>query len=350
MRPSKAPATPGARDELPSISLEVAAEAAVWMARLHGPDRSRSMERECLAWQARSAAHRLAFERCTDTWQEVAGVQVSRAHAAPGRGSRSGARYRGSGRRHVLAVAALSLLAASAVGLWPDDSYSTGVGEQRLIVLADGSRVTLNTSTTVRVKMTKGLRALTVERGEALFEVAKDPARPFVVSVCDAKVVATGTAFVVRATAPMERGEDVFGVTLIEGRVIVQPSGGVAQSALNRPIAMTPGARLRVGWAAGERGASASIGARLDRPPIESLLAWKRGFVVLDDVSLTAAVAEMNRYSRAQIVLGDSDALAAMRVSGAFSAGDNEAFARAVAKLYGLVVRAGDGMLELAAR
>ncbi|HEU6454889.1 MAG TPA: iron dicitrate transport regulator FecR, partial [Roseateles sp.] len=181
-----------------------------------------------------------------------------------------------------------------------------------------------------------------------LFEVAKDAGRPFVVSVADADVVATGTAFLVRASSQAAPGEDAFGVTLLEGQVIVRPTGDVVQSALNSPVVMTPGERLRVGQATGERGHTATTGARVDRPQIDALLAWKRGFVVLDDVALAAAVADMNRYSRVQIVLDDAEALAAMRVSGAFRVGDNEVFARAVATLHGLVVRPRDGGLELA--
>jgi ferric-dicitrate binding protein FerR (iron transport regulator) len=56
------------------VTPEIAVVAAVWIARLHGPDRSSQMERECLTWRERSEAHRVAFERCTDTWQDVAGV------------------------------------------------------------------------------------------------------------------------------------------------------------------------------------------------------------------------------------------------------------------------------------
>ncbi len=58
-----------------TMSPRIAAEAAVWIARLHGPDRSPQLERECLAWQAISPQHRLAFERCTDTWLDAAGLQ-----------------------------------------------------------------------------------------------------------------------------------------------------------------------------------------------------------------------------------------------------------------------------------
>lgn len=67
------------------VTRQIASEAAVWVARLHGPDRSPRMERECIAWQAKSGAHRLAFEKTTDIWQDVARVTVSDALAATSR-------------------------------------------------------------------------------------------------------------------------------------------------------------------------------------------------------------------------------------------------------------------------
>lgn len=347
MQPLDASGTPAACDKPLHVTQEILAEAAVWLARLHGPGRSQAMQRECLDWQARSAAHRLAFECCTDTWQEVAGVQRAQISASSAEVQALSAAGGRKGRRTVLVFAALGCAVALAVSLRHNDAYSTGVGEQRLIVLADGSRMTLNTSTDVRTKLTDTLRAVTVERGEALFEVAKDPSRPFVVSVSDARVVATGTAFLVRST-PLERTGGGFGVTLLEGQVIVQRLGGAVQSALTDTVVMTPGDRLRVGQASVENRRPAAAGAHVDRPSLDEVLAWKRGVAVLNDVSLADAIAEMNRYSRVQISLGDSDVLRALRVSGAFHTGDNEAFAQAVAALHGLVVRRRDGGLELA--
>jgi transmembrane sensor len=308
------------------------------------------MERECLAWQARSAAHRLAFERCTDTWQDVAGVQRAHIPTSPTEGQVRSANGSGKVWRRALAVAALGCAAVFALSFWPNDTYSTGVGEQRLIVLADGSRVTLNTATYVQVKLTGALRAVMVERGEALFEVAKDASRPFVVSVSDVQVVATGTAFLVRATPPATMSGDAFDVTLLEGQVIVQRSGAAVQSALDSTVVMTPGDRLQVSQATRENGRAAPTGARLDRPVLDQLLAWQRGVAVLDNVSLPDAVADMNRYSGVPIRLADSEALKTLRVSGVFRTNDNEAFAQAVAALHGLVVRQRDGGLELASK
>jgi len=349
VQPLDASGTQGASDK-PFVTRETLAEAAVWVARLHGPDRSRAMELECLAWQALSSAHRLAFERCTDTWQEAAGLsraQIQSAASEPPRRAGSGG---GSAGRLALAVAMLCFVVVSAVSLWPGHAYSTGVGEQRTILLADGSRMTLNTSTEVRVKLTDALRAVTVKRGEALFEVEKDARRPFVVSVSDAKVVATGTAFLVRSTPPARPIGDAFDVTLLEGQVIVERASGAVQSSLASAVVMMPGQRLRVSQAVEPGQAAVPAGARLDRPELDTVLAWKRGVAVLDNVTLEEAVAEMNRYSHVPIRLGDTAAMKALRVSGVYRAGDNEAFASALASLHGLVVRPSNGGLELAAK
>ncbi|MDP3082679.1 MAG: DUF4880 domain-containing protein, partial [Rubrivivax sp.] len=90
-RQHTAEAGAGPADAPPVVTRDIAAEAAVWVARLHGPSRSRAMERECLAWQARSPAHRHAFERCTETWMDVPSVTVAGAYAAAGPAALAGA-------------------------------------------------------------------------------------------------------------------------------------------------------------------------------------------------------------------------------------------------------------------
>lgn len=313
----------------------------MWLARLHGPDRSREMERDCLAWQAQSAMHRHAFERCTDTWQEVAGVRRGAPQAPPVAAMRLPTWSGGPSRRAVLGLASMGCIAALGWVLCDSGLYSTGVGEQRAITLADGSRVTLNTSTRVRVQLTDATRAVVVEHGEALFEVAKDVARPFVVTVSYAQVFATGTAFLVRRPASTDEGGEAFGVTLLEGQVIVQSAGGGAPS---HPVTLAPGQRLRVSRAVRS---AAAMHADVDQPRLDQLMAWRSGFVLLDDVTLDAAVAEMNRYSTEQIKLIGPQALMALRVSGAFRAGDSKTFARAVAKLHGLVAQERAGGIVL---
>ena len=223
MQPQGASKPGAAREVLPSVTPEIASEAAVWVARLHGPDRTKSMERECLAWQARSAAHRLAFERCTDTWQDVAGLTLSTYATAARLQMPDRPEARSNTRRAALSSAVVASAALLAWRPWAHDKvYDTGIGEQRVVVLVDGTRMTLNTATSVSVSLTKTRRSVSVLHGEALFEVAKDPDRPFLVQVADASVVATGTSFLVRSTSDGNINADAFGVTLIEGQVIVQ--------------------------------------------------------------------------------------------------------------------------------
>lgn len=325
------------------VSRDIAAEAAVWVARLHGPDRSRAMEQECQTWQRSSAAHRLAFERCTDVWQTVPGITVSTYARAT-----TGAPPARSNYAWHTTLAALALGAAGLLGwsLWPHaETYETGTSERRVIMLADGTRMTLNTRSDVRVDLTIAHRTVKVLRGEALFEVAKEPGRPFVVQVADATVVATGTTFLVRAEPKATGSDELLGVTLIEGQVIVKRSA--VEGPLVTPVVMTPGERLRLTLSEGASIRSALLALRMDRPHIESVIAWQRGEAVFDSTPLSVAVAEMNRYSRVPIVLA-SEAVAALCISGVHRTGDNAAFANSVARLHRLTVRSAADHLELA--
>jgi len=343
------------RDVQPVVTPEIAAEAAVWVARLHGPDRTGRMERECLAWQAQSAAHRLAFERCTDTWQDVPGVTLAAYATAAGRsgverGTRPQKRLRWS-----LGLGLVTLMAGGLAVLqpWRDiDTYATGVGEQQIVVLRDGTRMSLNTATRARVEFASARRTVHIVGGEALFEVAKDVHRPFVVRAAGSEVVALGTVFSVRLAPNGTRVDDALAVTLIEGLVTVRaategPQNGAAPA---RPLLLHPGDRIRLNGV----GDSSSKGAEravmdLDRPRIEQVTAWTRSEAVFDDTPLPDAVAEMNRYSRVPIVLGDPS-LSSRRISGLFRTGDPAGFARALAALHGLVVHEHPDRLELTSR
>ncbi|MCU7374859.1 FecR domain-containing protein [Paucibacter sp. O1-1] len=343
------------------MTREIAAEAAVWIARLHGPDRSNHMERECRAWQARSAAHRLAFERGTDLWMEAAGVDraaVARAAAASRPEGRGGEGLRASpsnvGTRGwgwprpwplALSLTAAVLVVGVLVGQpWRDiDSYDTGIGEQRLVILKDGTRMSLNTSTRMKVELDQTQRRVRVEGGEAFFEVAKEASRPFVVQAAGTEVTATGTAFVVRLTPPGAGTSEVLDVTLVEGQVVVREAERrIAASRTVPPIVMAAGERLRVRGDQGSGGnASKAIPTQpqRDRPRMDQVLAWKRGEAIFDNATLLEAVAEMNRYSSVPIRVGGAQTLGGLRVSGVFKTGDNASFARAVASLHGLAVR-----------
>ena len=333
----------------PRVTREIAAEAALWVARLHGPDRSREMERQCLEWQARSAAHRHAFERCTETWMEVPNAARAGGFSSGGLGGSGEWGGRTRKRGLFLQVAVAAVVAAGAAGwvlLRDAADYRTAVGEVQSVMLDDGTRMSLNTSTRVEVDFDAKQRRVDVAGGEVAFEVAKDAQRPFVVRAAGSEVVALGTVFSVRLVPGGGGMPESLAVTLVEGKVALRAAAGARAGAVapERPLVMNPGERVLLAKRAA--GAAAAT-QRLDRPRLDQVLAWQRNEAVFDKASLAEAVAEMNRYSRTPVVLMDDLAQADWQVSGQFRTGDNAAFARALAALHGLAVREKEGRLEL---
>lgn len=199
------------------------------------------------------------------------------------------------------------------------------LGEQRSLRLADGTRVTLNSATRLALSFTQGERRVNLSHGEAYFEVARDPRRPFVVSAAGHDVTAVGTSFLVRYE------QKRMAVVLLEGKVTV------SAVAVASPLTLNPGERLLL---------SAQGQAHLDSPSLDAVTAWRRGEVVLDDTPLEEAVAEMNRYEENRLVL-ESSAVGRLPVSGIFHTGDSVEFAHTVARLYGLRLTRQDGEIRL---
>lgn len=344
----KGPAVDAADDPPPKVTRQIASEAAAWVARLHGPKRSREMELACLAWQARSAAHRHAFERCTDVWMEVPNAALAAGYR-PTPLPRSG--FQGVGRRRSRALAGLCGLAVLATvagwSFWGAGSeYRTAVGEAQTVVLADGTRMFLNTNTRVAVDLDATQRKVSVHSGEVVFEVAREPARPFVVRAASSEVVALGTAFAVRlAPAAAGTGESLV-VTLLEGQVALRRAAGSTDPAMApaQALVMQPGDRVRLARLPGR---DSPTQQQVDRPRLDQVMAWKRNEVVFDRTSLVDAVAEMNRYSRTPLVLTGALAQQHWLVSGQYKTGDNDGFAKALAAVHGLVVHERQGRLEL---
>ena len=296
----------------------------------------------------------MAFERCTDTWQDVAGVALQDYATAAKTGADAqnmpwATRRTRWAVRVALAGVAVAVVLVAMQPWRASDTYATNVGELRTVILEDGTRISLNTSTRVRVALASAQRTVRVEEGEALFEVAKDARRPFVVHVADREVVALGTVFSVRLTPTDVLGSDALDVTLIEGQVSVRAASGDSdKGAETRPILLKPGDRLRLSEPGGKatRG-SQRVTMQMDRPHVDQVMAWRRNQAVFDDVLLSDAVAEMNRYSRQPVVLVGDESSKGLRISGLFRTGDNVAFARAVAALHGLVVHDRQDHVEL---
>lgn len=236
--------------------------------------------------------------------------------------------------RRLVAAGLVAAVAAPLGGAWwwnrqgrQDELIQTALGEQRTLMLSDGSRVTLDALTVMRVRYTPGVRAIDLVAGRAYFEVAKDAGRPMRVRAGPRTVTALGTAFSVRRE-PRETT-----VVLAEGKVSVSNHESAQALAVMRPgQTMVLGDGLAVG---------APGGVDLDRA-----LAWRRGQVVLDNVALADAAAEMNHYSTLQVVVADAS-LRGLRVSGTFNAGDSAAFVEAVQSYFPVRVEKRATTMEL---
>ena len=253
----------------------------------------------------------------------------------PGRPSRGS-------RRILTGIAAAAALAAVSVGgilmlqpPTPDPNlYTTAIGEQTSLPLPDGSIVTLNTQSALRVEYTGDFRNIHLVLGEALFDVAKDPDRPFRVITEHAVIRAVGTQFNVR-----QKTDDVT-VTVVEGIVDVSAtaprplsgevanlprgnpsspsgSGAVLPPAPPEPTRLTVGQQARVFSQSGE---VAVVDAAVDKAT-----AWRERRLVFESLTLGDVIDEFNRYNDPPLLI-DDEALKRLPINGVFRANDRESF------------------------
>lgn len=264
-------------------------------------------------------------------------------------------------RPRALGAMAAVLLVAMALGTIlvirsQSQIIQTDRGERRDVALADGSVVDLDPETRVRVRYEAKARYIFLERGRALFHVAKNLNRPFWVQAESTKVRAVGTAFSV------DRERDSVVVTVAEGTVAVFP--GRIGSAAAIPDTRAPRASMRRGGlpsqsrhgadlaqsAAGPAPASvlprtgphlvhaiyltadqqitvdgAGVAQPIRRIDSSRALAWADGRLIFERESLADAVHEFNRYNRIQVRLQDAS-LAHRAISGVFNASDPDSF------------------------
>ncbi len=238
--------------------------------------------------------------------------------------------------RAFVAGLAAALIAAATWFYWPGSpQYKTPIGGTESVPMADGSRVTLNTDSVIRVVLTDYQREIRLDQGEAFFEVARDPARPFVVSVGNKRVVAVGTKFSVRRI-----GEEIR-VFVTEGKVRLEEDAGSSLPA-RRETAEGRAEAMREGLNRGDAGELLLIAGGVAQTDgkgvlvqeeslaaVEESLSWRTGYIVFHEKALGEAVAEFNRYNSRKIVVEDSG-VAAITFSGKFRTTDVEAFVRLI--------------------
>lgn len=296
--------------------------AIEWVARVDRSGADPETQAELDAWLAGDERRRGAYYRAQVAW-----TMLDRASAFRG-GQPEDAdveidRSAWLSRRHVLwgggAVAASVALAAIGIGFWPQptERIETAVGEIRRVPLRDGSLAALNTQTQLAVTLLPEVRQISLQQGEAWFQVAHDRARPFIVEAGDIRVKAVGTAFSVRRTG------DGADVQVTEGVVEVWSVGD--EGNVRR---VSAGARTFVSDTAGPALAvEASIA-------IDRSLSWRNGQLIFDGDTLGEAAAEFNRYNAIKVEVADTS-LAQEKMIGRFRTNEPDAFARAAAGIFG---------------
>lgn len=196
--------------------------------------------------------------------------------------------------------------------------FETGVGEQRDVLLADGSRIALNTDTALTVHYSAGSRRIELQRGEALFTVKHDATRPFDVAAGKTLTRAIGTEF----NVDMRRSHVT--VSVLEGVVRVSgPLVPVAALARGQALEFSPKEQR----------------LRAEKADIKRIDAWRTRRLEFSDTPLAEAVEEFNRYSTTRVVIGTAG-LESVRVSGVFRIGDTDGFLYSLREALGLQTHA----------
>lgn len=308
-------------DIAPSIS----EQAADWLVRLSEPGVSESNRRQFMKWLKKSPQNVEEFIAIASLHQEVGEQKSPLAEilaevgcgehqpavplfGGPSSASELPARTKTSRRYYPLwaTAAGMALLAVLLLQWFPGDpplvSHSTQLGEQRSVVLADGSIITLNTLSEASVRFDRSAREVTLVSGEAMFDVVSDPERPFIVQTGSVSLEVVGTRFAVY------RKKNSTRVAVVDGVVQALPL-------------RTRGEPLFVEAGMGAIATVEGVTLTDDQFDVEKAIAWTDRRLIFDGAPLAEVVAEFNRYNRTPLIIEDST-LANRAITTVFNAND----------------------------
>ncbi|MGX1788289.1 FecR family protein [Bosea sp. NPDC055332] len=310
-------------------------EAVAWFVRLRDEEASEADRSAFAVWLEASPVHARAWRELKTVWGALdqAAAPKLTTTAAPNILAHNAARHRPRTSWRPLAAAAMLLLAMTATwrlspaGLLSD--HRTGIGERRIVALADGSRVELGPASAIDVDLTGARRSVRLVAGEAFFAVARDTARPFVVSAGQGEIAVLGTAFDVKLGQ-----SEAVSVVVTESKVAVSAAGSQA-----------------VGVIAGEEVSYDRNGVSAVRPAdLDSAQAWRQDQLVFHDTPLDTVLSELGRYRRGHIQLLGGE-LGKRRITAVFDAKRPDAALETIAHNLDLrLLRMSDYLVALVAR
>ena len=337
---------PGAGQGL--LNPQVRDEAAQWFIAFCEEEVDSGTCQQFYDWLRRSPEHVRAYLRISAFWEDAGDLSKHTRHGADeivkralaesnvvaldetlkGRSSSRVPKRRGA---LLIACAASCLGVTLLIGLLLNRApsvYSTASGERRSLTLTDGSTVELNARSRIRIDYSSTARDVALLEGQALFKVARDPSRPFVVHGDGASVRAVGTQF------DVNRSHGSMIVTVVEGRVAVTNDG-----ANTKEPSAEPAASSVVLVTAGERVVAR---ARTLNPPqpvnATAATAWTEGKLVFESVPLQEVLEEFNRYRPKPLVVADPQLLG-MHISGVFSVDESPQFVEFLQQRFGTSAR-----------
>lgn len=313
------------------VNEEIYSRAAEWAAKRDLGGLTPEEDAEFSAWLAADIRHLGAYGRAEAVLERLKRVPSSAVAAA----CLDATEPYWSRRRIVLtgSIAASFATVVVGAGLWQRGqtaTYATGIGQVREVVLSDGSVVTLNTNTRVGVNFTKDVRQIHLVQGEALFDVAKNKKRPFIVVAGDTKVRAVGTSFVV-SMLPQRPVQVLVKEGVVELDRSISGKSMPARVSANTQVLASTDARF----------------VAIDVPiaKVEREMAWRFGRIALDNQTLQDASETFARYSDIRLVV--DPAVANRTVTGMFVANDPVAFAKAAAAVLNLRIEMSSGQVKL---
>lgn len=291
-------------------------QAANWFSRHSSGQLSAAEHAELERWLAADRAHARAFADMELIWADFDKLPRPALQPAPVVVLRPRKRWQPS-RALAASVALFAVLATWQSGFWPGPnqqmSLSSAPGEQRQVVLEDGSRIDLNVDTRLQVRLYDDHREVDLLAGEAFFAVAPDAQRPFDVIAGEGRVRVLGTRFSVR------RSSEHLAVAVESGKVAVQPQVSDERRSL-----------LEAGDGVDYDYASDTL--RTMRLGAEEIASWRRGQLIFRNRPLTQLLDELSRYRKAPVGLADAS-LAEQRVSGSVNIARPDAFLAALPQL-----------------
>lgn len=322
---------------------EIEQTAAEWLVRREGEGWSDADQAAFNEWIAEETAHRIAVIRLETAWSKAGRLRASALRDGDDAPAEQivedeyepETEVPPTRRRWLWPTALAASLALVSVpayqAFFGTESYATAVGGFQSLPLADGSRVDLNTNSRIEVAYSEAERQLELEQGEAFFNVAKNPDRPFVVHAGPYRVTAVGTAFTV------ELSDGDINVVVTEGRVRIDAPSADGEPA--RPIFAS------AGEAAFATGATPVV-RPLDAAAMDMALSWRDGLLIFESKPLGEVAAELNRYNQVKLVVDPS--ATGVVVDGSFRATNLDGFLRLLEQGFGVEsVRDGENELVL---